>query len=380
MEHLTRNLRPTRRAGRVAALAAIAVAISGGCTGRQPPEGDRRASSALPFTYAPRHDGAANGGVRAILQDRTGAFWIGSHFEGACRIAGAQIRHFTERDGLSDNQVRAMYEASDGTIWFDTADGVSCFDGERITTTFVPEYSLPSPWALAPEDLWFKADGPHGFIEQERDAGVYRLHDGRLTYLTFPLPLWQRTNTGYSVTGFAKGKDGRIWIATYDAVFGFDGVSFTTIDGARMGLREGEGLPHVRCVFEDSRGRLWIGNNGVGVIVIDGNTTVGLAPLAGTGEALLRMGAPLTSLDAAHRDHSLQRVFSIGEDRDGNIWIGTTSGGAWRYDGHTLRQFTARDGLTTPNVMSIYCDHAGVLWVGGIGVFRFNGSRFERVY
>ncbi|MBM4007248.1 MAG: hypothetical protein FJ292_06755 [Planctomycetes bacterium] len=27
-------------------------------------------------------------------------------------------------------------------------------------------------------------------------------------------------------------------------------------DGARMGLREGEGMPHVRCVFEDSRGRV----------------------------------------------------------------------------------------------------------------------------
>jgi hypothetical protein len=38
----------------------------------------------LPFTYAPRSDGAANGGVRAILQDREGNYWFGSHFEGVC--------------------------------------------------------------------------------------------------------------------------------------------------------------------------------------------------------------------------------------------------------------------------------------------------------
>ena len=157
-----------------------------------------------------------------------------------------------------------------------------------------------------------------------------------------------------------------------------EGVPVHIIDTA--GLREGEGMPHVRCVFEDSRRRVWIGNNGVGVVVVDGDKTVGLAPLAGTGEALLRMGAPLTSSDAVNHDRSLQRVFSIGEDRDGNIWIGTIGGGAWRYDGHTLRQFTARDGLTTQSVMSIHCDHEGVLWVGGTGVFRFDGSRFERVY
>ena len=182
------------------------------------------------------------------------------------------------------------------------------------------------------------------------------------------------------MTGFAKGKGGRIWIATYNAVFGFDGASFTTIDGARMGLREGEGMPHVRCVFEDSRGRVWIGNNGVGVVVVDGDTTVGLAPLAGTGEALLRMGVPLTASGDVNRDASLQRVFSIGEDRDGNIWIGTIDGGAWRYDGRGLRQFTAADGLTTESVMAIYCDRDGELWLGGTGVFRFTGTRFERVH
>lgn len=338
----------------------------------------------LPFTYAPRHDGAVNCGVRAMLQDRDGKFWIGSHFEGVCRIDGEEIRHFTKADGLSDDQVRAIHEAADGAIWFDCGEGVSSVDGERIVTNTEREYSLLSPWALEATDLWFKSNGSHGFNEKEREAGVYRLHDRRLTYLTLPLPLKSRTNDGYSVTGFAKGKGGRIWIATYDAVFGFDGVSFTTIDGARMGLREGEGVPHVRCVFEDSRGRLWIGNNGVGVVVVDGDATYGLAPLAGTGDALLRMGEPLIASDAVHdavhQDGSLQRVFSIGEDRDGNIWIGTRDGGAWRYDGRELRQFTVADGLTTASVMSIYRDRDGELWLGGTGVFRFTGTRFERVY
>ena len=351
-----------------------------GCASGQKPAPDPAAAQLLPFSYAPRQDGAVNGGVRAILQDRSGDYWFGSHFEGVCRVGRDGVRHFTRADGLSDDQVRAIQEAPDGSIWFDNGVGVSRFDGERVTTPVDREHSLLSTWALAPDDLWFKSNGSTGFDEREREAGVYRMHGGRLTYLALPLPEPLRSDDGYSVTGFAKGKGGRIWIATYNAVFGFDGASFTTIDGARMGLREGEGMPHVRCVFEDSRGRLWIGNNGVGVVVVDGDATFGLAPLAGTGEALPRMGAPLTSSADVNRDRSLQRVFSIGEDRDGNIWIGTIAGGAWRYDGRGLRQFSASDGLTSASVMAIHCDRDGVLWLGGTGVFRFDGARFERVH
>jgi len=41
---------------------------------------------------------------------------------------------------------------------------------------------------------------------------------------------------------------------------------------------------------------------------------------------------------------------------------------------------SARDGLTTKDVMAIYRDRAGDLWVGGTGVFRFNGTSFDRMY
>ena len=268
---------------RLAPLLAASVLV--GCMPGRVTAPEAAAPRLLPFTYAPRQDGAVNGGVRAIFQDRSGDFWFGSHFEGVCRVGREGVRHFTRADGLSDDQVRAIQQAPDGSIWFDNGVGVSRFDGGRFTTPVDRECSPLSTWALEPGDLWFKSNPSTGFDEHERQAGVYRMHGGRLVYLALPLPGTLRSDEGYSVTGFAKGKGGRIWIATYNAVFGFDGVSFTTIDGARMGLREGDGMPHVRCVFEDSRGRVWIGNNGVGVVVVDGDATFGLAPLAGTGEA-----------------------------------------------------------------------------------------------
>ena len=315
-----------------------------------------------------------NSGVRAILQDSSGAYWFGSHFEGVCRFDGERFQCFTEADGLSNNQVRSIQEDARGVVWFDTGVGISCFAGGAMTSPAARRYDATTAWKLDADDrwfddLWFKGNEAHGFNQMELEAGVYRSDGNAFTYLTFPLSRERAIDDGYSVTGICRGKGGRVWIATYGAVFGFDGATLSMIDGRRMGLQKEDGDPHVRCVFEDSKGRLWIGNNGLGVIVIDGSRTVRLSEMPGAGADAGGTVAP-----------SLLRVFSIGEDREGCIWIGTIGGGAWRYDGRTLRQFGKKDGLTTKDVVSVYQDRAGDLWVGGKGVFRFNGTGFDRMY
>ena len=84
--------------------------------------------------------------------------------------------------------------------------------------------------------------------------------------------------------------------------------------------------------------------------------------------------------DVTDGSPTLHRVFSIGEDRAGNIWFGTIDHGAWRYDGKSLRNYTAEDGLTSKQIMGIYTDRHGDLWLAGNGVFKFNGTSFDRIH
>jgi ligand-binding sensor domain-containing protein len=352
----------------------VLISLLGCCAAEQP--------RLLPFNYAEGAKGMYNGGVRAILQDRSGAYWFGSHFEGVCRVDGERMQLFTEADGLSNNQVRSIQEDAGGTIWLDAGVGISSIVGGRVSTPVARRFNATDAWRLAPDDLWFKGNESMGYSELELEAGVYRYDGSAFTYLTFPLGRVSGTDHGYSVTGICRGKGGRVWIATYAAVFGWDGTELTMIDGTRMGLGGDDGLAHVRCVFEDSKGRLWIGNNGVGVIVIDGTRTAKLSELRGVDADGRETEAPaiVASNPDANAARSLLRVFAIGEDREGCIWIGTIGGGAWRYDGRTLRQFAVNEGLTIKDVMSIYKDRAGDLWVGGKGVFRLNGDRFVRVH
>ena len=78
--------------------------------------------------------------------------------------------------------------------------------------------------------------------------------------------------------------------------------------------------------------------------------------------------------------NTLDRAYSIGEDAEGNIWIGTVESGVWRYDGNSVKNFTEKDGLERTFILTIYKSKQRELWFGGNGVYRFNGKSFERIY
>ncbi|MFM7295674.1 MAG: two-component regulator propeller domain-containing protein [Planctomycetota bacterium] len=319
--------------------------------------------------------------VRSILQDSKGTYWFGSWKEGVCRFDGRSLTYFTVADGLSDNQIRSIREDKDGVIWFEGGVGLSGFDGEKIITPTNRNYTSRDDWRLGTGDLWFKEDGVAGATELEARPGVYRYDGKTFTYLAYPITAERDRMSAYATTCISKGKSGKLWFATYSAVFGFDGTSFTIIDDKSLGLDEGNGSLHVRCVFEDSKDRLWIGNNGIGVLLHDGHTATQFTQEHGLGKLGSHGGRtkPLPG-DVTGDSPSMHRVFSIGEDRDGNIWFGTVEHGAWRYDGKSLRNFTAADGLTSKDILGIYTDRHGDLWLAGSGVFKFNGESFVRVH
>jgi ligand-binding sensor domain-containing protein len=319
--------------------------------------------------------------VRSILQDSEGNYWFGSWNEGVARLDGDSLTYFTVEDGLSHNQIRSIHEDQNGVIWFEGGVGISGFDGEKIITPTNRDYTSRDDWQLSPGDLWFKEDGMYQATETEARPGVYRYDGETFTYLAYPVPEDRGRVGAYGTTGIARGRGGRLWFATYDAVFGYDGQSFTVINDESLGHNESTGRLHVRSVLEDSKGRLWIGNNGIGVILHDGRTATQFTQEKGLGFLGPHGGrtVPLPG-DVTDGSPTLHRVFSIGEDRAGNIWFGTVESGAWRYDGRSLRNYTAKDGLTSKDIFGIYTDRNGDLWLTGNGVFKFNGTSFDRIH
>lgn len=306
-------------------------------------------------------------GIRAILQDSKGNYWFGSHQEGVGLFNGKSFEYFTINDGLSDNQIRSIHEDKSGVIWFGTANGVCSYTkGVIINHTPIKNEISPNDWVRTSNELWFNAGN--------RD-GVYKYDGLKLNFLAFPFPETENLNTSYGVTDISKDQNGNVWIATYTALFNFNDKTIHVFDSNKLTLKDGEML-HIRSVLADSKGRIWIGNNGLGVLLIQGNSTINFSDKNG-------LIHPNSGKNGHHSPvGTLEHVFVIEEDSEGNIWFGDRDTGAWKFDGKTMTNYTVDDTLSTPMIWSIYNDQNNNLLFGMAdgGVYQFNGESFNRTF
>ncbi len=122
---------------------------------------------------------------------------------------------------------------------------------------------------------WHKTKGDLWFYAWEED-GINRFDGINMNYLIFPKPKNKNADNAdntYGVTGISKDKDGKVWIATYTALFNYDGKRVNIFDKEKLNLKDNERL-HIRSVLADSKGRIWIGNNGIGVLLMEDNSTI----------------------------------------------------------------------------------------------------------
>ena len=123
-------------------------------------------------------------GVRSILEDSKGNIWFGSHNEGVCLLHNGEFQYFTTENGLSDNQVRNIYEDKNGVIWFECGKGLSIYEGQKMSIYKVRNYDSTKQWKLSDSDLWFKGDETAGYNKFEGNTGVYQYDGKKLSYRT----------------------------------------------------------------------------------------------------------------------------------------------------------------------------------------------------
>ena len=307
--------------------------------------------------------------IRSIYQDKKSNYWFGTNGSGVFRYDGKTLIQYTVHDGLSNNQVQSIQEDSSGNIWFGTGMfGVSRFDGKKFIT-YTNKENLQinkggeTDWKSTPSDLWFFAGG-----------GVYQYNGNSIMYLPLNKPV---NNSGqsqgspfnlsrYGVYSIIKDKKGNVWFGTQaEGVCRFDGTSFTWY--TEKGLRG----PAVLGLFEDSKGNIWFGNNGSGLFRYDGKSLINFTEEKGLSNKEF-------NVSGQSGPGTLARIYTINEDKNGNLWIGTVDAGVWRYDGLYFTNYTKQDGLTSNAINIIYKDRKGELWFGtdGDGICKFNGVSF----
>jgi ligand-binding sensor domain-containing protein/serine phosphatase RsbU (regulator of sigma subunit) len=120
---------------------------------------------------------------------------------------------------------------------------------------------------------------------------------------------------------------------------------------------QGLALDAIHCSCIDHFGNIWFGTSGGGASRYDGKSFTNFT----TDQGLAN-----------------NSVNGIVEDKSGNIWFATYGGGVSRYDGKSFTSYTTKQGLANNYVYSILKDKTGNLWFGtnGGGVSCYNGKSF----
>ena len=131
-------------------------------------------------------------------------------------------------------------------------------------------------------------------------------------------------------------------------------------DNARMNIKyldvaQGMNSTAVTSILQDSRGNIWIGTQGRGMSMYNGETFTHFTQNEGLGN---------------------NWIISILEDIHGNIWV-ATFGGVSMYNGETFTHLTQKEGLINNSVSSMLIDSHGNLWFGTSGgVSMYDGETF----
>ena len=282
---------------------------------------DRNSSPALP-----------GNDIRCLLATMDRALWIGTS-EGLARWKDGTVTTFTTKDGLPGNGIRALVETSDRVLWVWTDGGLAQLSGadhfvDATGATGLPASSITAVTTDGVGRLWVTT------------------HESTVSYLqgrwAKPVPQVQLEPV--------FPKDGALFIQAFKG-----GVAVATAGAAEIlhrnteiaKLTEGKELPgsRIQTMFQDHAGSFWFGTN------------AGLARWSDGKVQLLPVTDPLATAS----------VLSLMEDREGNLWVGTETGGLHILRDQRFHTIGAREGFSSDATTTVVEDSAGTLWVGTSG-------------
>jgi ligand-binding sensor domain-containing protein/signal transduction histidine kinase len=315
--------------------------------------------------------GLVSNDVKALLEASDGTLWIGTSL-GISRLrlgAGdrAVFENLTPAHGLSQEWIIALAEDKAGNIWAGTAGaGVMRIDRGGFTT-YRPQDGLPGYHVMAV----FEDRAGQMITVSERMAGhtlrSINIFDGVRFRGVVPRVFGEHGAWGWDQV-LLQARNREWWAATDQGLCRFAAMNTADLDGKKPMACYSYGT--IFRIFEDSKGGVWASAQAPDRLMRwdpRKNIIVNLPTAESQGLPL-----PYTGL----------LVGAFAEDRQGNVWLGMWPGGVYRYDGSTFKHFTENDGVPAGRILTLFAGENG-LWIGsdggGLGHMENPGDEHPRI-
>lgn len=365
----------------------------------------------LPIRTYTTADGLARDRVFKIVADPRGFLWFCT-YDGISRFDGYEFVNYSVADGLPHRVVFDLLIPRQGDYWVATSGGVARFN--PFAGTSVPSFK---PYVVGSRsgseivvDLY---EDSAGAIWAGTAAGLFRLRNDGNEQFEY-VNIGEKPQEELDITRIVEDSPGVLWVGTETGLFR------RFADGKAERFTTKNGLPHdhIRDLLKAPDGTVWAAT-GLGLCRLKSEIHAGDSIVAHVYtkkdgllseniNALYRNStgwlwiastlglsefSPEPLADGGHflnytREHGLSDVGlrTIAEDLNGNLWLGTESGGAMKVMRRGVTSFSEADGLENGRISAIGEDHNGDLFVitGTLGapsfhIHRFDGRRFKNI-
>jgi len=363
--------------------------------------------------------------VTALAQTQDGYLWVGT-YGGLARFDGVKFTVFDERSTpeLPDSRVTSLFAADDSTLWIGHEDGsLTIYKNGEFQPVNVPSalngHKIYDMGADKSGDIWVFCDagllvrvrdgltlstplgGAEGLLNFARTTNgtIWVAHDGRLSRLehsTIFQEVTEETNT--YVQGICSSRDGGLWVSSNGRLHKLNQDQWTpdlpspwsqnplthlleTMDGTLLAATAKDGLylmfpgtnktsihfdhasgfpsDGIISVLEDREGNIWIGTSDSGLVQLHQNNVQSISPPdRWRGDAVLSVCPGLVSNE---------------------LWVGTEGAGLYHYLNGNWSNYGYTNGIGNSYIWSVAIDETGKLWIGtwNAGLFFRDNNHFK---
>ena len=282
-------------------------------------------------------------GILSLIEDSEGNIWVGTFGGGLDRIRRRAITLGGQESGLPFASVQSICEATNGTIWAVTQNGVVV-------------HKVGGKWGFMPaENHWLigancVAADPNGSLWiGTRQHGLYCWRDGHFVDWGDPAQL-----QGKTLHTLLVGRNGDVWMGQESP-----SAVLRLHDGHISAFPAPPDSRIIRAMAEDAAGNIWAGTSKGVLLRVTGDQVVVVSP---------------------RPSQELASIRCLYATLEGSLWIGYAGWGVGRLKNGRYAEFNTSQGLYNDYISHIVADNRGWLWFGANrGIFKVRLQDFQDV-
>lgn len=301
-------------------------------------------------SYGPS-DGLLSNFIYGISKDKNGEMWFCTESEGVFRYDGENFIRYGKEEGMPSNKTSAVFSRDDGTVFVGTTNGLVEFADRKIRKTYTTKDGLNNDSVNT-----FYLDSK-GILWMGGNDGITKMEDGRFT--AYKIPTKGKQPDVWSILEDSKG---RMWVGTYlGGLFLFENGKFR-----EAGLEMGITADSYFGICEDRAGKIYFATLD-GVYIFDGQKIDSIREQHGLNSDLVyAMGI----------DHKKDFLW-IGTNQGVNKFDINAYNSSGKKMVYTFGKEEGFSGVEC-NTNGVFEEEDGTMWFGTVnGLIRYNPTEYR---